>query len=182
MSKTRQVEGTVLIYASKEEVWDLLVNRFGEINIFNPMISGSHYVAGPLGLVGCERICQMPNGKHIRERITKISGHDCFEVDIIEGGLPMLSEMKATFQLKERNEELIEVRMTIKYVSRPRFLWFLIKSSLQNAIFKLLSGLKYNLETGNVIDAENIKEAVRLRKLSKLDLRFRTDMRTIPSL
>ena len=77
----------LLCNASKEEIWDLTFNRFGEVNLFNSNIESSHYVSEGKG-VGCERQCDLDANTSVQERITAARGTDSFDIDIIEGGLP----------------------------------------------------------------------------------------------
>ena len=55
----KTIQKEIIVNASKPEVWDLLFNRFGEVNNFNPLIEGSHHAQGTKGEVGCERECQL---------------------------------------------------------------------------------------------------------------------------
>ncbi len=59
MKNLREFQLEVNVNASKVEVWDLLFNKFGEVNLFNPEIEGSHHTTGVKGEVGCERQCDI---------------------------------------------------------------------------------------------------------------------------
>ena len=43
MTKFRKVTIDIDINPGKEQAWDLLYNRLGEVNNFNPLIEGSHH-------------------------------------------------------------------------------------------------------------------------------------------
>ena len=102
MTKFRNVVVDIDVKASKEQAWDLLYNHFGEVNNFNPLIEGSHHSEGAKGEVGCERVCDLDAKNSIHEKIVAARDNESFDVDIIKGGLPMMDEAKATFDLKAK--------------------------------------------------------------------------------
>ena len=161
MKKLRKVTVEIDISTSKENVWDLLFNRFGEVNLFNPLIDGSHHSSGKKGEVGCERECAIDAKHTVREKITAARGNESFDIDIIEGGLPMMDEMKATIELKSLHENRTKVFFTMSYNTKPAFMGALMKGMMTKMLNKLLIGLKYHLETGKLVTKENIKYIVR---------------------
>lgn len=101
MSKLNAFTAEIEIDRSKAEVWEIIFKRFGEANNFNPLIIASHYEAGPIGEVGTERKCEITPGNWVHEKISAVRGEmDEMDIEILDGGLPMVAEMKATFQLK----------------------------------------------------------------------------------
>ncbi len=101
MSKLNAFTVEIEIDRSKAEVWEIIFKRFGEANNFNPLIIASHYEAGPIGEVGTERKCEITPGNWVHEKISAVRGEmDEMDIEILDGGLPMVAEMKATFQLK----------------------------------------------------------------------------------
>lgn len=161
MKKLRKVTVEIDISTSKENVWDLLFNRFGEVSVFNPLIDGSHHASGKKGEVGCERHCDIDAKHSVREKITAARGNESFDIDIIEGGLPMMDEMKATIDLKSLHENSTRVFFTMSYNTKPAFMGGLMKGMMTKMLNKLLIGLKYHLETGKLVTKENIKFIVR---------------------
>ena len=153
----RQIQKSIAIAASKEQVWDVLFNQSGEVNNFNPLIDGSHYIKGHEGHVGCERHCQIDEKTAVLERITRAEAELNFDIEIYEGGLPMMDEMKARFDLVEKNDEQTEVVLTMNYSTKPAFMGALMKGKMAKFFFKMLIGLKYHLETGELVTKENIK-------------------------
>ena len=75
MTKFRKVTIDIDVNTSKEQVWDLLFNRFGEVNNFNPLIEGSHHSQGAKGEVGCERVCDVDAKNSIHEKIVAARGN-----------------------------------------------------------------------------------------------------------
>ena len=154
----RQVEQSIHIHASKEAVWDVLFNKFGEVNNFNPLIEGSHFLHGDEGHVGCERHCQIDSKTAVLERITRAEADLNFDVEIYEGGLPMMDKMLARFDLIEHGSEKTEVLFTMKFTTKPAFMGALMKGKMAKFFFKMLIGLKFHLETGELVTKENIKQ------------------------
>ena len=160
----KRIEKVIVINASKESTWDLLFNRFGEVNNFNPLIEGSHHHSGEIGEVGCERQCQLSPNNTITEKITGARGHDSFDIDIVEGGLPMMDEMKATFNLEAISNDKTKITLVTLFSTKPGFMAALMKNMMGNMLFKMLIGLKYHLETGELVDKGNSKNIFHMYK------------------
>lgn len=156
MEKLKEVTIDIEVKSSKEEVWDLVFNRFGEVNLFNPLIEGSYHSSGQKGEVGVERVCNLDAKNDVREKITAARGTDSFDVDIIEGGLPMMDKMKATIDLKETNVNQTKISFTMKFNTKPRFMANIMKGMMRKMLTKMVVGLKYHLETGDTVTKENI--------------------------
>ena len=161
MEKLKNVTVSLITKSSKDQVWDLLFNRFGEVNIFNPLIEGSHHTKGVQGEVGCERQCEIDSKTSVIEKITAARGNDSFDIDIIEGGLPMMKTMKGTFNLKSIEPNKTEIALTMRFSSKPAFMANLMKGKMSKMLFKMMIGLKYHLETDGVVTKENIKGIVK---------------------
>lgn len=161
MENLREVIVDITTNNSKEQVWDLLFNRFGEVNLFNPIIDGSHHTTGTPGEVGCERQCDIDSKNSVQERIVAARGNDSFDIDIIKGGLPMMKTMKGTFDLEAIHTERTRVQITMRFNTKPAFMALLMKGMMGKMLFKMLVGLKYHLETGNLVTKENIKEIMK---------------------
>ena len=161
MEKLKNVTVSIIANSSKDQVWDLLFNRFGEVNIFNPIIEGSHHTKGVQGEVGCERQCDIDSKNSVIEKIVAARGNDSFDIDIIEGGLPMMKTMKGTFDLKSIEPNRTEITLTMRFSSKPAFMANLMKGKMRQMLFKMMIGLKYHLETGGVVTKENIKGIVK---------------------
>ncbi len=160
----KRIEKEIVINASKEATWDLLFNRFGEVNNFNPLIEGSHHHSGEKGEVGCERQCQLSPNSIITEKITGARGHDSFDIDIVEGGLPMMDVMKATYNLEAIGSDKTRIKFVTLFSTKPGFMAVLMKSMVGNMLFKMLIGLKYHLETGELVNKGNSKNIFRMYK------------------
>jgi ribosome-associated toxin RatA of RatAB toxin-antitoxin module len=157
MKKLREFELEVNINSSKEQVWDLLFNRFGEVNLFNPVLEDSHQTAGVKGEVGCERQCDINSSTSIQEKITAARGNDSFDVNVIKGGMPMMDEMNATWDFIETGTSQSRARLTMRFNTKPAFVGALMIGMMTKMVKSMLIGLKYHLETGNLVSKENIK-------------------------
>lgn len=161
MSQLKTIQNTITVNTNKEKVWDLLFNRFGEVSLFNPLIDGSHYTKGSKCEVGTERRCDIDSKTYVHEKITSTRGNNGFDIDIIEGGLPMMGEMKASIDLEVLNNELTKVIFTINFSTKPTFMAGIMKGMIRKMFGKLLIGLKYHLETGQLVTKKNIFSIIR---------------------
>jgi ribosome-associated toxin RatA of RatAB toxin-antitoxin module len=157
MKKFREFQLEVNINSSKEEVWDLLFNRFGEVNLFNPVLKGSHHTEGVEGEVGCERQCDINSRTSIQERIIAARGNDSFDIIVIKGGMPMMDEMNATWDFKEIGMGQTRARVTMRFTTKPVFVGALMKGMMAKMVKSMLIGLKNHIETGCLVTKENIK-------------------------
>jgi hypothetical protein len=175
MTKFRKVTIGVDINASKEEVWDVLFNRFGEVNNFNPLIEGSQPSNDISGEVGAERICDLDSKNAIHEKITGARGNESFDVDIIKGNMPFINKAKATFDLKAVNENQTNVNLIMNFTAKPAFMVPMMKIMMPKMLRKMLIGLKYHLETDNLVTKDNIKGILKEYKdLQKKELSFKS--------
>jgi hypothetical protein len=156
MTKFKKAIIDIDVNASKEQVWDLLFNRFGEVNNFNPLIEGSQHSQGAKGEVGCERVCDLDAKNSIHEKIVAARGNESFDIDIIKGGLPMMDEAKATIDLKAISGSQTNVTFTMNFTSKPAFMAPLMKGMMAKMLKKMLVGLKYHLETDQLVTKSNI--------------------------
>ena len=161
MENLKEVIIDITTNTSKEQVWDLLFNRFGEVNVFNPLIEGSHHTEGVQGEVGCERYCALDARNSVHEKIVAARGNDSFDIEIIKGGLPMMKTMKGTFDLKALGSNSTRVTFTIRFNTRPAIMAIFMKGMMRRMLHKMLVGMKYHLETGTLVTKENIKEIMK---------------------
>ena len=161
MEKLKNVTVSIVTNSSKDQVWNLVFNRFGEVNIFNPLIEGSHYTKGVQGEVGTERQCDLDSKHSVIEKIVAARGNDSFDIDVIEGGLPMMKTMKGTFNLKSIEPNSTEITFTMRFSSKPAFMANFMKGKMSQMLFKMMIGLKYHLETDGVVTKGNIKGIVK---------------------
>lgn len=165
MKKLRTVNVDILVNSSKAKAWDVLFNRFGEVNAFNPLIEGSHFTKGNNGEVGCERQCDLNSKNSIHEKIVAVRSDNSFDIEIIQGGLPMMDTMKATMDVQEIHANQTLVTTTVHFNTSPAFMGGILKGMMAKMFFKLLVGLKFYLETGEEVTKHNIKDIIKTYKI-----------------
>jgi len=165
MKKLKTVKVDILVNSSKAKAWDVLFNRFGEVNTFNPLIEGSHFTKGNKGALGSERQCDLDGKNSIHEKIVAVRGDSSFDIEIIQGGLPMMDQMKGTIELKEILPNQTLVNATIQFNTSPVFMASILKGMVAKMFFKLLVGLKFYLETGQEVTKLNIKDIMKTYKM-----------------
>jgi len=138
MKKLREIHLEININKSKDQVWDLLFNKFGEVNLFNPVIESSHHTKGEVGEVGCERQCDINSTTSVHEKITAARGNDSFDVDIVKGGLPMMDQMKATWDLKEISKGQTRAKLTMYFNTKPAIVGAFMKGMGDNLVWPAL--------------------------------------------
>ncbi len=153
----RQVSRSIKINSSKEEVWDVLFNQFGDVNNFNPLIEASISTKGGSGDVGSERMCTIDSKTQVYERITRSEEGQNFDIEVFEGGLPMMDKMIARLDVIELSENQTEAQFTMNYTTKPPIMGGMMKGMMGKMFFKLLIGLKYHLETGKLVTKQDIK-------------------------
>lgn len=172
MSNRKEFNISVVISKSREEVWDTLFTKFGEISLFNPALVGSHFTTGSKGEVGCERVCNMDSKTFVKERIVKADTLKSFSVDIIDGNMPMLKDLRANFQLESIKSDQTKVILVAEYSTTPAFMGSLVKGMFRKKMFDLLVGLKYYLETGKPVSKNTYKPVYSQFKKLQLNQSF----------
>ena len=157
MSKLHDVPMQIDIKASKSSVWEAVFTQFSEVNNFNPLIIASRHAAGPIGEVGEERICELSPGNEVREKITSAVHEKELTINILEGGLPMIKEVSATFKIEALSPNRTRVHLVFHVSTKPAFMIHIMKSKMKDQFFNMLVGLKYHLETGRIVNNDEIK-------------------------
>ncbi|MCX6221398.1 MAG: SRPBCC family protein [Bacteroidia bacterium] len=147
----------VLVNASKQEVWNLLFNRFGETHLYNPNIEGSHDTNGKTGEIGCERECSIDKKTSIKERIVNAEEFKSITVHVIGGNMPMVKEMQVIMLIDSVSSSLTRVIINASYTTKPSFMASIVKGMFRKMLFGVLIGLKYHLETGNAVSKKSFK-------------------------
>ena len=161
MKKFRTVTIDIDINKCKEVVWDMLFNRFGETILYNTLIVDSIATNDLQGEVGAERKCDLDAKNSIVEKIVARRERDGFDIDIIEGGMPMMDEMKANYDLIAITGNHTKVTLTMKFITKPAFLATLMKGKMAKMLNKMLVGLKFHLETDQSVTKGNINSIMK---------------------
>jgi hypothetical protein len=161
MTKPRTISLEIEINSSKDKVWDVLFNQFGNVNNFNPLIEGSRPVGDIQGAVGAERSCDITSSSKIHERIAAVRGTESFDVEILEGGLPMMDKMDGTWEIEELGPDRTKATFHFSYTTKPAFMAGILKSPMTKSMQGLVVGLKYHMETGGLVTKKNVKKIVK---------------------
>lgn len=144
------------INASKEAVWEVLFNQYGDIHIHNPTMPESNYMHGATkGEVNSERHCMFNDKLFVDEKITKATKNESVTIVVTKHNLPFLKDMSATYELSTINKELTEVKMTSMNSFSPGFMKYLMRGQLRKAVATHLFGMKYYIETGKTVNKDN---------------------------
>jgi len=147
------------INASKEKVWEILFNQYGDIHIHNPTMKSSNYMHNAVkGGLSCVRHCKFDDKLYVEEKIAEISKNDSFTVVVTKHNLPFVKEMSANYELTSIGNEATEVKMASFVSTSPGFMVYLMKGQMGKSLVKHLFGLKYYIETGNTVDKHHYSE------------------------
>ena len=148
-----------VINASKEKVWEVLFNQYGDIHIHNPSMKSSKYMHNASkGELNCVRHCKFTDKLWLDEKITEVKEGDSFTVSVTEHNLPFVKEMSATYQLSSIGNGMTEVKMTSFNSFSPSFMKYLMRGQMSKPIVKHLFGMKYYIETGKTVNKDNYSE------------------------
>lgn len=152
-----------VIKASKEQVWDVLFTQYGDIHQHNPGMVSSKYLHNSIrGELNCVRHCQFNEKLSLEEKITEVKGNNSFTVTVTKHNLPFIKGMSATYHLSSVKDstgnEATEVMMTSVVSFSPSFMKYLMRGQLGKGLVKHLFGLKYYIETGKTVGADNYAE------------------------
>ena len=147
------------IEAPAGRVWEIL-NAFGNVQRFHPLVLESHSLSDIAGGEGAERRCDFGKGVALYERIVDCTEGKSMDVDSYEyEGIPgVVRSMSARFDLTSvqggtRVVGAIEAVITPKIAAI--FMGPIMKRQLTKAWRQLLAGLKQHAETSELIDLDS---------------------------
>jgi len=150
------------INVSKERVWHLLFNQYGDIHQHNPTMIASHYLdQASEGALNCVRHCKFSEKLFLDEKISAIEENKRITINVTKHNLPFVKDMSATYELIDLGEHKTEVRMTSYVSTSPSFMIHLMKGQMGKSLVKHLFGMKYHLETGKTVDMKNYKDTLK---------------------
>ncbi len=148
-----------VINTSKEKIWEVLFNQYGDIHIHNPGMPTSKYIGNSTkGELNCSRHVTFNDKLFLEEVITEVNDTENFKVVATNHNLPLMKEMSAIYELTSLGKNKTEVKMISIVTTSPGFMIFLVKGQLGKGLKKHLFGLKYYLETGKTINMDNYSE------------------------
>ncbi len=159
MSKS---EFTEVINASKEKVWDVLFNEYGDIHVHNPGMIASHYMNnGTKGELNSKRHVNFSEKLWLDETITEAEEFKRVKMVADDHNLPMMKDMSATYELTPLGNDKTELKMTSVATSSPGFMMYLMKGQLAKGLVQHLFGMKYYIETGKTLSKEKFSEVIK---------------------
>ncbi len=163
-----EIKLEITVNASKDDVWDVLFNQYGNVNNFNPVITSSHHTSDKRAEIGCERKCEMPGGKYVNEKITSVTEGQHFDF-VVTGNIPMVKQMNNSYGVTPIADKRTLVKFTADVQTSPSFMVYMMKPMIKGMLNKMMVGLKYYLETGEKVDNDRINEIVAQYKQLEAD-------------
>ncbi len=150
---------TLEINASVEQVWDVLFDQYGDIHTHNPTMQSSNYMDNSVkGEINVVRHCQFNDKLFLDEKITDFKENESVTIEVIKHNLPMLKHLSATYEVKSLGNNKTELRMVSKNSASPGFMIHLMKGQLKKSVSQHLFGMKYFIETGEIVNKDNYSE------------------------
>jgi hypothetical protein len=153
------------INASRERIWEVLFNQYGDVYIHNPTMPTSNYMhQASKGELNCFRHCMFNDKLFVDEKITKAKENESVTMVVTKHNLPFLKDMSATYELSIIGKDITEVKMTSLNSFSPGFMKYLMRKKLSKAVATHLFGMKYYIETGKTVDKNNYSKIFKSHK------------------
>ncbi len=149
-----QFSTQIRIHATKETVWEVLAD-FGGIYRWNPGVRHSYSTSeSDHGLLATRRCELLKGGDYLDEKIQEWRDGESFKVDIYETSLPLHRNV-VEFSVEGDGSATI-VRVSPDYALKYGLLGWLmnqivVRRKFQKGMVDLLTGLKYHIETGELV-------------------------------
>ena len=148
------VTATTKINASKEAVWAVLAN-IGAISNWNPGVSKSYVTSDRARGDGAERHCDLgTKGDYLKERALDWREGEGFKIEVYDTNLPLKRNV-VTFSLQSDGEGTV-VSVSPDYELKFGPIGVVMdrlcaRAQLRKGMADLLAGLKYHVETGELV-------------------------------
>jgi len=148
--KYYKVNYSTVIKTSKERLWTLMAERFGEIAKFSKSVEKSEYGSDQRAGVGTSRYRRLSNDGFIKETITIWEEHKEFEFEIEETTMPVENGSRINFKFSSQNGKTTNVN--VEGIYRLKHLPFLspvIKPMMLRTIREMISDFEQTLVAEN---------------------------------
>jgi hypothetical protein len=172
MENNKSFSLEVTVNTTREKVWETIYTRFGDIHVFNPNLDGSHCTAGTTSEVGTVRQCNLDSKTFIQEKILSVDDMKGFTIDLVDGNMPLLNQLQASFKLETVTASRTKVILSARFNTKPFFMAALMKGAFKKKMSDMLVGLKYYLETGNKVSKRTFKPIARQYQKLQLNQSF----------
>lgn len=155
----RELNGELLIEASKERVWEAL-GDFGNNYLWNPAVVHSHSTSEAPNGVGATRHCDLTISKaSIEERVVGWVENEEMRIEIFDGRrTPPFKEAWGRITLEEVPDgggtlTKMRIHYDLKYgILGGVFDRFMVRTQYGKGLKLALAGLKYHVETGKPVE------------------------------
>ena len=140
----------LVVNASVKEAWAALA-QYGNVGDFHSGVSKSHYISDENLEMGCERYCEIPNGKktiNIKERIVDIDQGTFYQYDVYEWENFPLKKMLVTWGVKKNEKGQTVMYNSIDYRLKPGMLTGMMRGKMKKNARDGLISYKHHIETG----------------------------------
>jgi carbon monoxide dehydrogenase subunit G len=149
----------IRINAPKSQVWDI-INDLAGIQNFSPDVRKSYYSTDLKEGLDAARICEFHNDITVAEKVIDWENGKSLtlSVDFTSGMKPPVKNITGQLSLREDGSHTI-VTMQLTYDTKLGVIGkamnqVMIKSQYKKTIQRILDGLKYHAETGQVVDTK----------------------------
>ena len=149
------IEQETFIDAPPDRVWAVL-SDFGNPQAWSPNVTHSVVLGEQQRGVGCERSCTVPGFGEVTERAAEWSEGERITIEGL--GIPMMRRFASTWAIEPAGDGT-HLRATLEY--EPRFGPFgrlvaalVMRRKIGAALRSSLAGLKYHVETGELVGTE----------------------------
>ena len=97
----------------------------------------------------------------MHERISAVRGTDSFDVEILEGGLPMMDSLEGTWDVEDFGNGRTKATIHFNFTTKPAFMAGVIAGPMAKSLHGMVVGLKYHIETGGLVTKKNVKKIVK---------------------
>ena len=153
-----QVARTIDVPA--DEAWKI-IDDFGGIYKFHPLVESSPIINGKERGVGSERQCNFYGNGAIKERITDYQAGKEMTIEIFEPGPFPLKEAVANLSIKPIGADKTEVVFSINFTPKYGPLGWIMANLIMKSQFKktfgqVLNGLQTHVETGKIVGERGV--------------------------
>lgn len=156
---------SVLIDAAPADVWGVL-ERFGSIQDFNPLVKRSYVTSERQRGVGTCRHCDLVPMGSVEERVLTWQDGEGYELEIYDSrGLPPMKRQLAALWVSPDGDDGDRARVEMTVAYEPALGWLgrllnaiALRRQFHKAIGLILAGLKHHVETGEVVDRRASKQ------------------------
>ena len=152
----------VTINASRDKIWEVLFNQYGDVHVHNPTMPSSNYMNNAIkGELNCVRHCMFNDKLFVDEKITQVNDNESLTVVVIKHNLPFVKELSAKYELFTIGKDITEVKMTSLNSFSPNFMKYLMRGQMRKAVATHLFGMKYYIETGKTVNKNNYSKILK---------------------